>query len=412
MHMPAPRLSEEGRARRLTHQRERQIRRRATRLQDAREAARASDSGLRRSARIRANQARLAETPIHVTPPQISEEQRVRRLAHVRERQVRRRAALPLEAREAARAADTGRRRSARILANEARLAEARIQVIEQHRFLRSYPTPLRSFGMARDITNRPSLHSLGRMDQPCSSCSALHFLTEKVASSRTVYNMCCNLGKFSMQPFQRFPALLRQLLKGRGRRNDRFRSAVRNYNSGLAMASMVAHVDSPGGGGPYCYKIHGQVYHFVGALRPTGGLPPQYAQILIMDTEQAAAELAARQVNSDCDSSLFADLHRLLLRVNPYAQSFVMMDEVLRTEEETAIAAGRTPHPVHMVFGQRPCDDARRYNSATANEVAVVYVGDEEDIVLVAVSQDWYNLLYSAYVSASFAFFRAWNSR
>ncbi|VDP59461.1 unnamed protein product [Heligmosomoides polygyrus] len=146
-------------------------------------------------------------------------------------------------------------------------------------------------------------------------------------------------------------------------------------------MASMVAHVDSPRGGGPYCYKIHGQVYHFVGALRPAAGVPPQYAQILIMDTEQAAAELAARPLNIDCDSSLFADLHRLLLRVNPYAQSFVMMDEVLRTEEEIAIAAGRTPHPVHMVFGQKASDDARRYNSATANEVAVVYVGDEEDI-------------------------------
>ncbi|VDO88576.1 unnamed protein product [Heligmosomoides polygyrus] len=56
-------------------------------------------------------------------------------------------------------------------------------------------------------------------------------------------------------------------------------------------------------------------------------------------------------------------------------------MDEVLRTEEEAATAAGRTPHPVHMVLGQRPCDDALRYNSATANEVAVIYVGDEEDI-------------------------------
>uniref|UniRef100_A0A183GNV9 Helitron_like_N domain-containing protein n=1 Tax=Heligmosomoides polygyrus TaxID=6339 RepID=A0A183GNV9_HELPZ len=195
-------------------------------------------------------------------------------------------ALLPTKnARAEAGAAETGRRRSARILANEARLAEARIQVIEEHRLLRSNATPVRSIGMARDIINRPSLHSLGRMDQPCSSCAALHFQTEKVTSSDTVYNMCCNL------------------------------------------------------------------------------------------------ELAARQVNSDCDSNLFADLHRLLLRVNPYAQSFVMMDEVLRTEEETAIAAGPTPHPVHMVFGQRPSDDARRYNSATANEIAVVYVGDEEGI-------------------------------
>lgn len=31
------------------------------------------------------------------------------------------------------------------------------------------------------------------------------------------------------------------------------------------------------------------------------------------------------------------------------------------------------------MVFGQQSTDDARRYNVATSNEVAVVHVGDED---------------------------------
>ncbi|VDP08634.1 unnamed protein product [Heligmosomoides polygyrus] len=310
--------------------------------------------------------------------PRLSDEERARRL---RERQRRRRAAHATDALAATRVNNTERRRSARILANEARLAEARALAIAEHRLLRSRPTLRRSLGLARDLTYRPHLHSLGDMNQTCSSCVALHFCDEKRTPSHTSYNMCCNLGKVSLQPFRNFPTLLRHLLADNDRMSQNFRGSVRNYNSGLAMASMIAHVDTPIGGGPYCYRIHGQVYHRVGALRPPTGTAPQYAQIMIMDTEQAAAELAGRSVNRGCNTSLFADLHRLLLRVNPYAQSFIMMDEVLRAEEQSAIAHGLSPKPVHMVFGQQAGDDLRRYNPATANEVAVIYVGNEDDI-------------------------------
>lgn len=60
------------------------------------------------------------------------------------------------------------------------------------------------------------------------------------------------------------------------------------------------------------------------------------------------------------------------------------MMEEVQRTEEENSIAAGHTPHPVQRrAFGQKASKDARHYNSATVNEVVVVYVGDEEWVFL-----------------------------
>ncbi|VDO21630.1 unnamed protein product [Heligmosomoides polygyrus] len=56
-------------------------------------------------------------------------------------------------------------------------------------------------------------------------------------------------------------------------------------------------------------------------------------------------------------------------------------MDEVAREEEQRAIEAQRTQRPVRMVFCQLNTDDHRRYNIATANEVAVVYVGNDEEI-------------------------------
>ncbi|VDO92848.1 unnamed protein product [Heligmosomoides polygyrus] len=158
---------------------------------------------------------------------------------------------------------------------------------------------------------------------------------------------------------------------------SQNFRGSVRNYNSGSAMASMIAHVDTPIGRGPYCNKIHGQVYHRVVALRPPMAQRP--------NNDHGYRTCSCWPVS--CNTSLFADLHRLLLRVNPYGQSFIMMDEVLRVEEQSAIALGLSPKPVHMVFGQQAGCDLRRYNSATANEVAVIYVAMRR---IFLANEDW----------------------
>ncbi|VDP59462.1 unnamed protein product [Heligmosomoides polygyrus] len=231
-------LSEQRRARRLTQQRERQMRRTAEHSLNAQETVPAANTRRRRSARILArsaearvkddldvlrnnvnvgcgeelnfrwmlkkqfqfrirrrrsahnpaNQTLAAEAPVQVIeehrtraphlhsfraveqarlpPPSLSEERRARRLAQQRESRMRGRAALSLGARETGRAMNTNRRRSARILANEARLADARSQAIEEHRHRRSNTAPLSSLGLARDFTNRPSIHCLGQMDQ------------------------------------------------------------------------------------------------------------------------------------------------------------------------------------------------------------------------------------------------------
>ncbi|VDO40503.1 unnamed protein product, partial [Heligmosomoides polygyrus] len=103
------------------------------------------------------------------------------------------------------------------------------------------------------------------------------------------------------------------QLYTGRGSESIQFLKHIRNYNNSLAMASTTAQLENPRGGGPYCFKVHGQIYHRIGALRPLAGNAPQCAQVLIMDTEEAAAELAGRDVNRECDRATFAVLHQLL---------------------------------------------------------------------------------------------------
>ncbi|XP_018494091.1 uncharacterized protein LOC108863899, partial [Galendromus occidentalis] len=159
------------------------------------------------------------------------------------------------------------------------------------------------------------------------------------------------------------------------------FRLHIRNYNNALAMASMAAHVDIPQGFGPYCFRVHGQVYHTIGGLRPPTGQQAQCAQVLIMDTGAAAEELAGRTVNQSCQKNIFASLHNVLKESNPYVRALRLMSQVVEDEARNARSEGRDSRPVRMVFNQSSTDDQRRYNAASANEVAIVYVGDEDVI-------------------------------
>jgi hypothetical protein len=180
---------------------------------------------------------------------------------------------------------------------------------------------------------------------------------------------------------FDSFPTILQELYTSEDQVAKRFRKNIRNYNSSLAMASMAAQIETPRGHGPYCFRVHGQVYHRIGGLRPSIGAAPQCAQVLILDTEDAANELAGRPVNRDCERNTFVALHAMLRTTNPYVQAFKLMAEVADAEAQQAQAEGRSSRSVRMVFDQSPADDQRRYNAASANEVAVVYVGDDVDI-------------------------------
>ncbi|VDO19376.1 unnamed protein product [Heligmosomoides polygyrus] len=142
-------------------------------------------------------------------------------------------------------------------------------------------------------------------------------------------------------------------------------------------MASTTAQLDSPRGCGPYCFRVHDQIYHRIGALHPLAGNPPQCAQVLIKDTEEEAAELAGRDVNRECDRATFPVFHQLLQTV----QAYQLIDGVAREEQQRAVDAQRTQRPVRIDFCQLNSDGHGRYNIATVNEVAVVYVGNDEEI-------------------------------
>ncbi|VDO51882.1 unnamed protein product [Haemonchus placei] len=75
----------------------------------------------------------------------------------------------------------------------------------------------------------------------------------------------------------------LRRSLTGQDAEAKEFCEHIRNYNSAFEFASTGAQLDIPGRG-PYCLRIHSQLYHRIGPARPGEGEPPRYGQVYILD--------------------------------------------------------------------------------------------------------------------------------
>ncbi|VDL83924.1 unnamed protein product, partial [Nippostrongylus brasiliensis] len=205
-----------------------------------------------------------------------------------------------------------------------------------------------------------------------------------------TTFVQCCDLGRTQLQKFQNFPDELRQLFEiditatGERRRLQRnFHQHIRKFNSALAMASMGAQIRPPTGPGPYCFRIHDQVYHFIGPLHPEGDQRRQYGQIYILDTSQAVQQRLESVQNEGCDAVLMRSLSHLIATSNPYAQAFKMMREVEIAEQELARRENRPASTLKMVFEESEARGlARRpYDIPTANEVAAIYVAEDGDV-------------------------------
>ncbi|KAK6023903.1 hypothetical protein OSTOST_10299 [Ostertagia ostertagi] len=221
-----------------------------------------------------------------------SEERAERRRADV-ERMQRRRARESSEERAERERDDAERLRQMRERESS---EERRVRLAsdaERHRLLRNPPS--RVLGVAtRDRYAEPSY--LGGLDHICEHCGAHHFLCEVKPQHPDLFFECCDLGRFNLNFFEEFPDRLRRLYirdptnSGEEQRIQRnFLENIRSFNSALAMASMGAQIDTLRGRGPYCYRIHGQIYHRIGPLHPREGELRQYGQIYILDAEMAA---------------------------------------------------------------------------------------------------------------------------
>ena len=220
-----------------------------------------------------------------------------------------------------------------------------------------------------------PSPHSLGDMNNRCPHCGARYFQEE--CTTQRIFTKCCFHGKVSLPQIHLPSQNVVELFSGNTAQSRQFLDNIRHYNATLAMASWNATLTEHAGRGPRVVTIHGQAYHLTAAQEAPEGRPPQYAQLYILDANDALQQ----RVNDPRNENLQADIIQLLqtelLAVNPYARQYQNMGQIRQRERQLAAANNQPAPPIRLIIAKHPFQD-RRYADPTATEIAAVYVGND----------------------------------
>ncbi|PIA58920.1 hypothetical protein AQUCO_00400047v1 [Aquilegia coerulea] len=104
--------------------------------------------------------------------------------------------------------------------------------------------------------------HYLGKMDVICPSCSAYHWLDERLTKStkkKSFFGMCCLQGKIKLPLLTPLPSAIKLLYEGRNSLARSFRKDIRSYNAANAFSSLGVSMDKRilKGRGPTSFTIH-----------------------------------------------------------------------------------------------------------------------------------------------------------
>ncbi|XP_071565387.1 uncharacterized protein [Temnothorax nylanderi] len=238
----------------------------------------------------------------------------------------------------------------------------------------RALPWKVKAYsGMAYDpdvAYEADSIIALGTMSHKCKYCNAFKWKEEAPG-------MCCSAGKVQLSPFEPLPEPLYSLVMGSHPEHVHFMNRVRKYNGCFNMTSFGAKQVLQDGFMP-TFKVQGQVYHLVGSLLPAPEQEAQFLQIYFVGEDEREVRLRCSNF-PDVKQELVKELQRMLHEVNSYIKDLkTTLEKVPPTckKFEVIIHADKKPVDVH----------GGRFNAPTANEVALVIVGqqfEQRDIVL-----------------------------
>ena len=217
---------------------------------------------------------------------------------------------------------------------------------------------------VARHPNPNVSPFYVGPMNKVCPYCGALRFVNE-------LFN-CCHNGKVKLLELY-YPDELKEVLTGNSIQSRNFRDNIRQYNSAFAFASLGANIDRLSGRGPYCFRIHGQIYHRTGCLHPHEDNEREYGQVYILEGNQAVESRMQNSANSNCRPDIMQMIQQIMDTVSPYAAAYKHMYQV---EQEQIRRFGIHAKAVKMIIKRG--HDQRRYNAPRHDEVAAVFVGDD----------------------------------
>lgn len=130
------------------------------------------------------------------------------------------------------------------------------------------------------------------------------------------------------------------------------------------------------------------KVYHRTSHMDQNDQRLPSYAQLYIVDTEQATDIRMARKENEKLKREILMEIDDFFRSHNVIAKSYKMMTEVMNQQTRQAQSNGHQIPNVGLAF-RKSRKDQRRYNTPTANEVAMVFCNEdgeppfERDIVI-----------------------------
>ena len=157
-----------------------------------------------------------------------------------------------------------------------------------------------------------PQVHHIGDMDCVCPHCHSRSWRDESVN--------CCASGAILLPNFPDTPVGLSEVMH-----TSHFRSNIRKYNMALAMAS-VGHqnISLPDG----MFTLGGKTFHRVGSLLPDAPSPHAFAQIFMLDTEEASDRRISAMGRGAAHDALrpvvLSQLHNWLMQHNPWVRQFV----------------------------------------------------------------------------------------
>ena len=232
-------------------------------------------------------------------------------------------------------------------------------------------------------------VHDLGAMDAKCTFCHALLWLDERLSNSSRInprFGLCCYQGKVKPPYLNPIPPELYTLLTRVDHVGKHFRDHIRRYNQALAFTSVGRHVDDSlnhAGGGPYSFRLHGELIHRAGGLLPPVGRPPVWAQLYILDSADALNHRMENQYNDGLDRHTMQTLQDMLYRQHPGTELYKHAFQITRdmpSEQNATIALRFDPHT-----------DRRRYlpPDPRVQEIAILLPGegdqpkDSQDIIL-----------------------------
>ncbi|XP_044005604.1 uncharacterized protein LOC122850538 [Aphidius gifuensis] len=213
----------------------------------------------------------------------------------------------------------------------------------------------------------------IGKMDILCKNYSARHFQVEEVNNKKT-FNDCCSHGEVNLEPLPDSPDLIKNLFNGSHEFSKNFHERIRSYNNAFAFASFNANlINFPSNNrpGPYCFKIHGQIYYQINtSLYPSGDDIPSFGQLFIVDQNEATNVRSQFNKDSCLNMEIIEAIGNTLCEINVFAKSYQMMHEEL----QQTINDGQEETEMRLIFSTKPGKDARRYNVQKINEVAAIF--------------------------------------